>query len=243
MAIEIEKFIKDKLRQLPLDHPDRGFLERQAQTLTDFNAKATLSQKREVVLTNPNLEAEWTRQAQKFVELGFHKELCLSEPEYLASLPKFEPQPENFRGRFDIPVLVETRIAPSRQSKLAGLPYFLDDLRVSDWRDDPRGYKTPDAPYTTWMYDGKKYLGKSVKDVRRALAIDERGATIYDGIALWIANPSVLDNHGIDLPGTSVGSGHAPYLDRWLGAPRVRYRLVGRAHSGFGSASCGRIAA
>lgn len=195
------------------------------------------------VIDRISLESEWQRQVGRYVALGFPKELGLSPEDYCASLPKFEPQPESLCGRFDIPVLVETRIALSRQAELAGLQYHLGGgLSVCDW-DDPKDYKTPDSPYITWMQDGKKNLNKSVRDVRRDLEIDERGATEHDGVALWVTNPSVLDDHYIDLPGTSVGSDYAPYLHRWDGRPRVGYCLVGYAYSGFGSASCGRVTA
>lgn len=190
-----------------------------------------------------DLDLEWRRQSGRYVELGFHVELGLSVEDYLASLPRFEPQPESFRGCFDIPVLVEIRIAPSRQAKMAGLLYFLEGITVRDWDNDPKGYKTPDVPYTTWMQDGGKNLGKSMEDVRQELKPDERGATEYDGIALYITNTRVLNEHDIDLPGTSVGSDGAPYLYQWYGIFKVDCHLVDRADSGFGSASCGRVAA
>lgn len=192
-------------------------------------------------LTRIALDLECRRQARRYVELGFPRELGLSGEDYLASLPRFEPPPESFRGRFDIPVLVETRIAPKRQAGLAGLAYYLGGLNVCDWEADPKGYKTPETPYTTWMQDGKKNLKRSVSDVRSTLKIDERGATEYDGVALWIAKPSVLNDHSVDLPGTSFGSNDAPYLHQWLGESRVNCHHVGNAYSRFGSASCGRV--
>lgn len=189
-----------------------------------------------------DLQAEWIEQSQKYIDWGYHKELSMSQEDYLASLPKFEPQPEAFVGRFDIPILVETRIVPKRQAELAGLNYLLRGLNVHDWEDDPKKYKTPKIPYTTWMQDGKKNLKRSVRNVRRTLEADERGATEYDGIARWIANPSVLEDHYIDLPGTSVESGgRAPYLCQWRGRPGVDGSHVDSVDPGCGSASCGRV--
>lgn len=189
-----------------------------------------------------DLGLEWQRQAQKLIDLGFHRDLGLSEETYLLSLPKFESQPEAFRGRFDIPVLVETRIDPARQAELAGLDYWIKGLDVSDWKDDPKGYKTPETPYTTWMQDGKKNLKRNVEDVRENLETDERGATKYDGVALFIAHPEILNDHYIDLPGTSLGADYAASLSQWNGKPRVYYDgRVGNAVSRFGSASCGRV--
>ncbi|HSX40044.1 MAG TPA: hypothetical protein VLF68_00335 [Candidatus Saccharimonadales bacterium] len=186
-----------------------------------------------------DLRAEWQRQAERYVESAFHAELGLSEEDYLASLPKFAEQPENFRNRFDTPVLVETRINSARQAELAGLGFYLGGLSVADWKDS-QGYKTPDAPYATWMQDGKKNLGRSVRDVRATLGPDERGATLADGIALYITHPEILKDHYVDLPGTSVGSAYAPFLCRWDDRPEVDCSGVGYAASDFGSASCGR---
>lgn len=194
----------------------------------------------EEIMDRLNLFAEWERQTERYVELGFHKELGLTGEEYLVSLPQFEPQPKTFAGRFDIPLLVETRIPPSRQAQLAGLQYYLGDLNVHDWETDPKKYKTPDMPYTTWMQDEMKNLNKSVSYVRQHFASDERGATLLDGIALYIVNPNMLKNHAIDLPGTSVDAVSAPCLKLWGSRPAVDYAPVGSSFPGFGSASCGR---
>lgn len=187
-----------------------------------------------------NLDPEWSRQIQRFIELGFHKELNLSEREYLDSLPKFGPQPEQFQGRFNIPVVVETRIPVKRQCELARIRYFLGGLKVTDWTDDSKGYRTPDRPYATWLQDGKKNLYRAVEAVRKELAEDERGGTEFDGIALYIAHPQVLKEHFLDLPGTKVGPVSAPCLSLCFGGPRLYYRWVGDADPRFGSVSCGR---
>lgn len=196
-----------------------------------------LLERKEVV---NSLDIEWRKQVNKYVKLGFHKELNLSKEEYRDSLPKFTSRPEAYKGRFDIPVLVETRITVKRQAELASLSYYLDGLRVRDWEDDPEGYRTPETPYTTWMQDGRNYLKWAVKDFRRNLAEDERGATEFDGVALFIKDPKVLQHHSIDLPGTSVGFAYAADLSWWNGGPELSAHLVDDAYLDFGSASCGK---
>jgi len=186
-----------------------------------------------------DLSIEWERQVKGYFKLGFHKELNLSEEEYRDSLPKFTPQPEAYKGRFDIPVLVETRIPVKKQAELAGLRYYSAEA-VRDWEDDPKGYQTPETPYITWMQDGRNYRKWTVDNFRRAMAEDERGATEFDGVALFIKNPKILQHHSIDLPGTSVGSVRAACLLLWFDEPGLRAYLVGNAHPNFGSASCGR---
>ncbi len=190
------------------------------------------------------LETEVERQVGRYKELEFHKHKSLR-----ISAGKFKDQimslvyeqPEVFRGRFDIPVVVFGQISPKDQAKLAGLNYYLGGLDMSDWEYDPQGYKTPKTSYMTWMQDGTVNLKKSVETVRKAFAEDERGATIHDGIALYIANPDILKDHFIDLPGKKVGADGAPCLVVWDGGPRLDYRWVGGAGPGFGSASCGRV--
>lgn len=187
-----------------------------------------------------NLEAEWLKQAKKYIKLGFHKELDLSKEDYLNSLPKFEPQPENFKGRFDIPLIVETRIPIKRQCELVGIDYSLGSLPCVDWSGDTKDYKTPKKPYVTWMQDGTKNLDKSVEGVREEFTEDERGATVFDGLALYIARPKILEHHFIDLPGTKVGPRYAPFLGLWLGRPELDHRSVGSTYSRYFSSSCGR---
>lgn len=192
--------------------------------------------------TEADLLVEYFSQCRKYIDLGFHRALGMTEEEYVESMPKFEFQTDPFKGRFDIPVLVETRIPLKQTANLAYLDYYLNDMEVADWMDDPERYRSPNIPYTTWMQDGKKYLGKSVRDVRANLAPDERGATVYDGIALFVLNPGLLHDktHYIDLPGTSVGIGHAPNFQIWNSTPEIHHRHIVRASGNFGSVTCGR---
>lgn len=136
---------------------------------------------------------------------------------------------------------MESRISPKRLCELAGLSYWIGDLNVTDWEYDPKGYKTPYAPYVSWIQAGRKNLGKSVSSVRKSLAEDERGTTVFDGIALFLKNPEILKDHYIDLPGTNVGSGRAPYLGLFSGQPRLNDDWLDYDYPGWGSASCGRI--
>lgn len=184
------------------------------------------------------LETEWNRQVDKFVELGFHNVLKLSEEKYRESLPKFEAQPEEYKGRFDVPVLVETRIPARKQVKLAGIRDFLGGLKGADWKD-PRGIKTPKKPYGAWLQDGSKYLDVSVDDVRKRLDGDEVADNLFDATALVIAYPEILDKHSIDVPGARVGSVRAPFFDRWLDEVELGCSWSGDAARDFGSGSRG----
>ena len=185
-----------------------------------------------------NLEAEWKRQAENLAHF-FTKELKPTPQEYIAGLPKFGPQPETFRGRFDIPVIVETRILLPRMLELAGIACNFDSKEVKDWSEGK--FATPNKPYITWLQDGTQNLNRSVRAVRKGFALDERGGTVFDGIALYLRDPKILKHHYLDLPGSDVGPGSAPCLGLCYGRPGLRLFWVGRVLPFFRSVSCGRI--
>jgi len=187
-----------------------------------------------------SLEDEWNRQTQNLARI-FAKELKFETTEaYMATLPKFEPQPENWKGRLATPVIVETRINPSRQCELAGIRYALDGISKTNWNKNLKNYTTPKAPYAAWLEDGRNNLNKKPEDVRKNLKDDEIAGTEFDGIALYIANPKILEHHFLDLPGTAVESVHAAYLILWHGGPMLSYFFVDRANPEFGSVVRGR---
>lgn len=199
------------------------------------------------VFTPEGLTQELERIAIRYQDMGFykHRQLQVSKgslKDLIMGNEWFDPQqPESFIGRFDIPVIVFGHITVKDQAKLAGVDYHLEGLNVRDWKGDPRGYKTPESVYMTWMQDGQKNLKRSVKRVRSTLDPDERGATIHDGIGLYIARPNILKDHYIDLPGTSVGFSHAASLELCYSRPGLGYHLAFfKTDPMFGPATCGR---
>ena len=189
------------------------------------------------------LEENLERQAGRYTELEFYK-----HPEIEISKGKFKdlimglaiPQPENFRGRFNSPVAVFGQIPIKDQCERAGIDYFLGGLNVNDWPDDPQNYQTPNALYLAWTDEGARNMDRKVKDVRRELAPDERGGTQFDGVALYIVKPNVLQTRFLDLPGTTVEPAYAASLRLWDGRPRLDDDFVDVASPGFGSLVCGR---
>jgi len=186
-----------------------------------------------------SLEAEWTRQAQNPAKL-FAKELKFkTHDDYIATLPKFEPQPEEYRRRLDIPVIVETRIPLKRMLELAGIDSNFDVDSIGDWEKD--NFKTPEEPYTTYLNDGTNNLDRSTDAVRTSLRNDERGGTIFDGIALYLKDPEILKNHYLNLPGSRVGSNCAPWLSRWsVRRPKVAPLFIEIPFPSIGSVVAGR---
>lgn len=184
-----------------------------------------------------SLEEEWQRQASKLAGF-FAEELGKTKEEYIASLPNFETQPEEWKGRFDIPVIVETRVPLGKMLKKAGIEVYFDTNSVKDW--EKNGFETPDTPYATWLNDGKVNLKKSVDAVRRVLKSDERAGTVFDGLALYLRNPEILNDHYLDFPGSQVDSDYAPCFSRWGERPLLNCSFVGNASPGFGSVVAGR---
>lgn len=184
-----------------------------------------------------NLEDEWQRQSQRFVGLGYHEELGLTEEAYLASLPKFEPQPEDYRGRFDVPLLVETRNPWEKQAQIAGINVS-DYLRsmVNETRPWNDGSRAPDAAYTGWFNNwGQRFIDKIAPfDARKQLKQDECGGGPFEGIAMQVAHPELnRSDKCFDLIGYSVGSDGVPDLGRWDDGPELDADWGGSAGGDF----------
>src|SRR5262249_42448227 len=126
-----------------------------------------------------------------YVELGFPAMLSMSEEEYRASLPAFAPQPAGYRGRFDVPLVIETRRpweelatpAGIRKSTFMHLPYEPVDVR----------HRMPERPsparFTAW---GRRFPeGIAPHDALADLGDDELGANAHELIAMEIAYPQL----------------------------------------------------
>ncbi|KKR78075.1 MAG: hypothetical protein UU23_C0004G0057 [Candidatus Curtissbacteria bacterium GW2011_GWA1_40_9] len=172
-----------------------------------------------------NLAAEWQRQASRFVELGYHSELGLTEAAYLESLPRFKRQPKEYRGRFDAPMLVEVRIPWEKQAQLAGIDVSeylvarIDQTNPCDERSE-----TPEVPYAGWFSKWGQEFPNKIKpfDARNQLAADAVGGSPFEGVAQQVHHPEVTEGGKyFDLIGYKVGSDYVPCLDRWYGRPEL----------------------
>ncbi len=190
-----------------------------------------------------SLESEMERQTAMYLEREFHKhkKIGMSKGNFKDSIMGLVvPQPEEFRGRFNSPVVVFGQIPAEDQCRLAGIDYSLKGLNVCDWPDDPQNYQTPNFLYLTWTDEGERSMNRKVEDVRKELVSDERGGTEFDGIALYVVKPQVLEKRFLDLPGTALGPGDVPFLNLWNGRPYLVRYFVGNANPEFGSLVCGR---
>jgi len=185
-----------------------------------------------------NLDEEWQRQSARFVELGYHTELKIKDGEYLDSLPRFGTQPEEYKGRFDLPLIVETRIPWPKQAELAGIGVS-DYLRAridqtSPWQGNNQ--ETPDAAYSGWFNNWNQRFTRRIPpfDARKKLAADEVGAGPLEGITLQVVHPELTkDGKYFDLIGYQVGSGLVPSLSYWDDRPRLGAHWGDDAHGDF----------
>lgn len=235
---------RENLARVSPGHPHLPLIDddiKRTVDLLDGNTQANTSGSE--VLTRGFVEAEVERQAASYREAGFARRLRMSPGRFKDSIMRLSAaQPEAWRGRFDLPrIRIGTQIPVGDQYKMLGLNYLLGGFRVSDWEEDPGGYKTPEEPRLVWMQDGRVNLKRSVNDVRSTLATDERGATLHDGVGLFISDPDVLSHHFVAFPGTQVEPGSAPALDRWLDGPKVGASATSYTNPYFGAASCGRV--
>lgn len=186
------------------------------------------------------LEREWQRQTEKLAYL-FAKELGFTREQYIGSLPKFEPQPENWKGRFDIPVIVETRISLSKMLEKAGINFHFNVNAIKDRAEDE--FKTPNTPYIAWLSLNAERvkLGKSAAIVRKGSKSDERGGTVREGILLFLRNPDILEVTYLYFPGSRVVSGNAPCLNRWVGLPELHQDFYNHGGPNSGSVVAGKL--
>lgn len=111
------------------------------------------------ILFGPNkterLQRTWEAQKDRLVKLGYHSALGLSAQEYVASLPKPEPQLTEFKGKFDRPLLVDPRVPIEKQLDLLGikagrlLGHNLKTL-LENVRQEDDTQKISNEPYQIW---------------------------------------------------------------------------------------------
>lgn len=203
-----------------------------------------------------SIEAEWLEQANRLADM-FASHLGQSPDQYIDNLPQFPGKPGTYYGRFDIALLVQppTPELPLKRfieiiriggQSLSQRVLTLDNLGfdsskvVQDWKKDPGNFVTPETTYAIWVNDGTSYINRNAEFVRSGLAPDERGGTIFDGIALAIHRPDILERRNIILPGSEYGTVFAACLRRWHGAPRGENRYILNASPNFGSLVAGR---
>ncbi|MBI3282534.1 hypothetical protein HYZ70_00475 [Candidatus Curtissbacteria bacterium] len=159
--------------------------------------------------TEKEVREELARQADVHLNNGFnrHPAVRMGRGKFKDSLIAVAAsQPERHMDRVDIPVVsLGAQIPREDFCKAAGINYWLEGLSVTNWPDDPKGYRIPEGMHLVWMSDGGENLDRKVEDVREDLRLNladiARGATGFDGLPLVAVHPRVLEHHFPDLPG------------------------------------------
>lgn len=181
-------------------------------------------------------ERDWTRQSE---DLAYHfaKPLGKTRWQYLDEcLPQYTPQQDSYRGEFDRLVLVQLpqpKLPLKRILEIVGInDYNPDVLKMNDWTGHKGKFKTPHNAYSyaTYVEDEEKRserLGTPPLIVRENLVAGQRVGTGLDGVFIYVSDRGVLTRHYLDLPGSEVGAGRAPFLLLWDDGPRLDLRRVG----------------
>ncbi|WP_236794761.1 hypothetical protein [Amycolatopsis sp. GM8] len=192
-----------------------------------------------------DLDREWQRLTALYVTFGYHTELGLSAEEYLRSLPRLLPQPAAYRGRFDIPLVIETRIPWARQAALAGVRFV---ARTSDYAPVDDRSRMPEILYSAWYTVWGRRFPEPVSpaDARAGLGDGEIGGNVVELVAMAAAHPEIsrggrfFDAIGYQLPYleakedlTYVQELRTPCTYYWRGAPEIGANIHPRAFSLF----------
>jgi hypothetical protein len=195
-----------------------------------------------------DLAAERARIIAAFIAVGFHEHLGLDAADYAASFPAIAKQSEQYRGRFDLPLLVETRISWREQAALVGIALGGGQLNLDYVPLNERTAVLP-APYAGWFtWWGQRFDAPiTADDARAALADDEVGANLNELIALHVAHPELneagrfFEPLGYLLDG-SFATGLSGFDDsivrtacmyRWRGRPEIGANLHPKEFSIF----------
>lgn len=202
---------------------DTSFRIARACGLTDINS---------ALLETPTTKEDslWGAQIERLINLGFHAELGMSEDNYRASIPAFNPQPERFRGRFAIPVLVDPRVSLQRQLELSRTVVDPDvaqaNLTKLSLAENSKPY-VPQKPYQVWIraftedFRRVSKTGMIPSRSNRDFAFDERGLTVIEGIALLREFPNLLYTNKSFGGDSSVPAGTIPLFDSFIDRDKV----------------------
>ena len=178
---------------------------------------------------------ERTRILRLMLDLGFHTELELSQPAYVASIPLVGPSPDP--DRFSIPLIVETRIGWRRQAQLAAVELSQGTRSTEYVAANPR-WQCPTEPYVAWCAAWDQRFAEPIagREARSRLSHDEIGGSPLELVAMHIAHPELGQVaryfEAIGYGSTSVSAGaeledseRLPSMYYWRGHAEIGAQL------------------
>lgn len=171
------------------------------------------------------LEAFLRRQIERYIQLGFHKALDMSEEEYRSSFSfsHLLLQPDSYRRRFDIFLTVDPRIPVVEQFERAGVHEHKPDILASS-----DTVLVSSKPYIAWVQTGRRYFGTKIQEAIKNFREIETGSPLIELAALFIQNPDILYppiNNGIAA--SAFEKDYVPLLEFAYGRTMVRNVWVG----------------
>lgn len=176
--------------------------------------------------------AEWRRQTDRFIELGFYEELQISDPEtYRLTIPEFFPKPKTYEGRFDRPLVVEQRIALPRLHQLAGIRDYIDTSQITNQ------IKMPQKPYTAYMSNSVETVTGTFDFAMSQLAKSAVASPFIEVDMVYLQYPELFQTwldagssrDGADyVPCLGVGGGEPEVSADWVGYPVRSWRVLFR---------------
>lgn len=135
-------------------------------------------------------EKSWPTQVETLIRLGFHAALGMTEDEYKATMPAFQPQPPAFKGRFETPLLIDPRVSIFKQLDLLGINTSLTSSELTKLSLAEKQHEG-NIPYQIWMHFSKMGESKGLLDLNK-FADDERPLTVTQGLALFREKPQII---------------------------------------------------
>lgn len=196
-------------------------------------AEITAARQAPVTITKETPQmAEWRRQTDRFIELGFGEELKFSDPEaYRLTIPKFPTPPKTYVGRYDKPLAVEQRIPLPRLHQLVGIKEYIDTSKITNLR------RIPQKPYTVYIANTVETvtgtfdsaMGQLAKDgvASPFIEVDMAYLRYLELFQTWL--DAADSRFGADrVPDLAVGHGRPGVDASWVDDPGRHWRVLSR---------------
>ncbi len=191
-------------------------------------------------LGQPDPVDERARIIDAYLRAGFATALGLSAEQYAATLPAIGAIPPHYRGTFDLPLIVETRIPWREQAARLGVGLSGSSLR-NEYVAVDSARPAPQQPYAAWFTAwGQRFPAPTAPDDALAQLRPELevGRSLIELLAMEAAHPEftasgrffdVIGAVGRDLPVPGL-VGEVPRLRtaciyHWRGRPEIGANL------------------